>query len=391
MMTTTFNGEWADISVVGKVCSVMATISDVARMAGVTRTTVSHALSGNRPVAAATRERILEAARMLNYHPNAAAQSLGARRTHTIGLSLPVMSRQRSLSTGRYFDFIASISNQLTLHGYKLLCLISQDLEADNLVTLARSGHVDGMLLLEVLLQDKRISALQSVGLPMVAIGRPRYRRGTVCLDVDIVDAARKAVRYLFGLGHQRIAFMGDLRMYGYHFRALIGYRTALRELRAPRDRSLEMLFDPAISLPQQLQPLLDRRNAITALIAVGDMHAVLASRTLAEHGYRVPDDISLLALSDSPLTALAQPPITAMQLPVSEMGSAAVNLLVNMLKNKQPDTLEHLLPLSELIVRESTRRPGPALGSLVGTASPASKLPGQGLQTGEQRGAGGS
>src|SRR5579884_2047478 len=178
----------------------MATIGDVARLAGVTRTTVSHALSGKRPVAPATRERVLAAVRALGYRPNAVARSLVLRRTQTIGLSLPIDAHYRSLSDGAYLRFISAIADRLSSHGYKLLCLISADLGVTDLADLARDGHVDGVLLLELHLDDPRVAALQEVGLPFVAIGRPLDTAGLVHVDADSVQATEDAVRYLFGL-----------------------------------------------------------------------------------------------------------------------------------------------------------------------------------------------
>ncbi len=252
--------------------SIMTTIRDVAQLAGVARTTVSHALSGRRPVSAATRERVLAAARALNYQPNAMAHSLAVRRTHTVGLALPLNC---PLTGGRYLEFIVTITEQLNQHGYKLLCLISRDVEASDLVSLAGGGHVDGILLLEVLLDDARVPALRHAGVPFVAIGRPRHVDEVVHVDADAVGAAETAVRYLFELGHRRIAFLGEAQVKGYHHRALQGFEAAHADLGVPLQRSQVLFYDASLGLGTALQPLLDPASPITALVSALDIQAV--------------------------------------------------------------------------------------------------------------------
>lgn len=340
----------------------MTTIADVARLAGVTRTTVSHTLSGKRPVAPATRERVLAAVRALDYRPNAVARSLVLRRTQTIGLSLPVDAHDRSLSDSSYLRFIAAIADRLSSHGYKLLCLISADLDADDLTDLARDGHVDGILLLELHLDDQRVAALQEVALPFVAIGRPLDAAGLVHVDADSVQAAEDAVRYLFECGHRRIAFLGDTSVQSFHHRALRGFYRAHESYDLSVEPSQILRFSPTARLSDVLAPLLDPTDGVTALLVVSDYHVLPVLHVLAEYGRRVPDDLSVFSLGDSPVMALAHPPITALTLPVDAMSRTAVDVLMEMLAGRAPGQEAHILPFGEMLVRQSTRRVGPAL-----------------------------
>ena len=114
-------------------------------LAGVGKTTVSHALSGKRHVAPATRERILTAVSQLGYHPNAAARSLASRRTMTVGLIVPL--DLDVLSDNRSTDFIVGAADQLASHGYQLLCLVERNPDVSGVQKLIRSGQVDGTLL----------------------------------------------------------------------------------------------------------------------------------------------------------------------------------------------------------------------------------------------------
>jgi DNA-binding LacI/PurR family transcriptional regulator len=139
----------------------MATIADVTRQAGVAPSTVSHPLSGKRPVAAATRERIITAVRESGYEPSATAGNLSARRTCTVGLSLPLDRPGRTLSHGPFAKHVADIADLLAAHDYKLLCLVARSPEASDLARLVCGGHLDGLILLQVRLDDPRVQALR--------------------------------------------------------------------------------------------------------------------------------------------------------------------------------------------------------------------------------------
>lgn len=340
----------------------MATIGDVARRVGVAPSTVSHALTGKRPISAETRARVLTAAAELGYQPNAAARTLALRCTRTVGLALPLPARPRALSSGPYFEFVAAAADRLAEHGYTLLSLISRDPGAADLVRLARGGHVDGMLLMQVRLEDPRVAALRVADLPFVTIGRTRDPAGLVRVDVDFAAAAETAVGHLVALGHRRIAFLGGAPDYGFYYHALDGFRRAhaAHGLPLPPDRVLSV--DAASGLHEALRPVLDDRGAgrVTALVTVGDLEAATALHILVEHGLRVPDDLSIVALYDSPLTALAHPPLTALRSPAEALTAEAVDLLLAMLAGRRPDNPERLLS-AELVVRGSTSPAHPA------------------------------
>ncbi len=344
----------------------MATIKDVARLAGVTHTTVSHALSGNRPVAPKTREAILDAVRELNYHPNANALSLTARFTKRICLAVPLDAPNRSLSKGPSFDFIASVGDRLSHHGYALVCEISHGLDAASVVDLVRRRHVDGVLLLGTQLVDPRVEALRKAGAPFVTLGRTKRPSHYVRVDADAAGAAETAVEHLFSLGHQHIGLvlpvLNGAPVLGSHFHALAGFKRAYAGLGLPVHKRQIVTYNLMEGVRESLRPLFERRSELTALIAAGnDLEAVSVLRALIEHGRRVPEDISLMGLVDSPLTQMSQPSISVTDLPVSEMCKLAVDLLVDLVQGRKPRQMEYLLPVT-LIERPSTARIGASL-----------------------------
>ncbi len=337
------------------------TITDVARLAGVDHTTVSHALSGKRPVAAQTRERILAAVRALDYHPNAAARSLVSGRSHTVGLSVPLDEHAHSLAENLSLPFIAHICLRLNHHGYKLLCLNAQDDNGQDVMRAINRGDVDGLLLMEVQLVDPRVEALRGAGVPFVTIGRPRDGRGVVRVDADALGAGALIARHLFDLGHRHIAFVGDPSSHGFRHRALSGFRRAHREY--------GLTFRPSRILPcrrpddvrSALAQLLAADPDVSALVVTTDLLAMAVLRVLADHGRHVPGDMSLVVLGESALTTYTQPSLTAIRLPIAEDCQQAVDLLIDLLNGRRPAHMEHILPV-ELVICDSTRRIGPAL-----------------------------
>ena len=341
--------------------ALMASIGDVASLAGVGKTTVSHALSGKRHVAPATRERILTAVSQLGYHPNAAARSLASRRTMTVGLIVPL--DLDVLSDNRSTDFIVGAADQLASHGYQLLCLVERNPDVSGVQKLIRSGQVDGTLLLQVRTDDSRVEALRAEDRPFVTIGRPRHATGIARADADFVASAGIAVDYLVELGHWRIGFLCSGQdatpMFGFQWYSLSGFRKAHRAhgLSLPNAQILCHARETEEGLLPVLQPLLDGSLPVTALVTTTFTEAALAKQILSARGLRVPDDVSIISLGDPRSSVLAAPSITVVRFSPTDLTRSAVELLVGMLEGRQPAHLEQLLPV-ELIVRGSTGPP---------------------------------
>jgi len=343
------------------------TIKDVARRAGVARATVSQTLSGKRPVAAETRERVLEAVRDLGYHPNATARNLALRKTRTVCLSLPLDRPDGTLPEGPFFQFIAGAAERLGAADYKLLCLISRKSQTDDVIRLARSGQVDGMLLLQVRRVDPRVSALQAAGLPFVSIGRPRDHAGVVRVDADITTAAIAAVDHLHALGHRSIAltttYQDGAPLYGFQYYALTGFRHAHHAHGLPFHHEQVLSYHPGDDPRTALQPLIGDVQGFprdcTALITTTDYEAVLALNLLSAHGRRVPTDFSIVTLSESALTTFAQPTFTTVSFSAPDETMLAVDLLIAMMAGQSPRVQEHIIPVA--LVVGGTCGPAPA------------------------------
>ena len=335
----------------------MTTIAEVARRAGVARSTVSKALNGTRPVHPATRARILAAAEELGYRPNATARNLRSRRTHTIALSIPLDIPGRNLGHGPFSQFIECIADRLNDRDFKLLCLISRSPEANELVRLAREGHVDGLLLLQIRLDDARIAALQAQRLPFVAMGRSNDQPDAVWVDTDLGGAAEQAVHHLLEGGHRRIAFLGGRPIFGYEYYALEGFHRAHQRYGLPVRPADVLSSYPAAGVQAALQPFLNRHDGPTALITTTDLEAIEALHFFDAHGLRVPDEVGIVTLGDSLLTQHAKPAITTVFYSVEEFSRRAVDMLIDLIEGKELPQRQVLLP-ETLLQRESSRPP---------------------------------
>jgi DNA-binding LacI/PurR family transcriptional regulator len=336
---------------------MMPTIGDVARRAGVAPSTVSNALSGHRAVKAATRERILAAVAELGYRPNAAASNLRLGRTRTVGLAIPLATHGHTLSLGSFSQYVESIADRLNDHDYKLLCLVSRTPEAKEVVGLVQSGHVDGLILLQIRLQDPRLVDLQASNAPFVAIGRPAEARGLVWVDADLRQAADLAVQHLLERGHQRIAILGGNPIFGYQYQALAGFRQALRQRGLPLHRDQVLRADPPIDWHATLAPFQKSSGGPTALITTSDLEAVTALRVFTEMGVQVPNEVGIVNLGDSVLTQLAQPAITAVCWSVEDTCRHAVARLLEMIAGTTPQPKQLLMPV-HMVPRASTHPP---------------------------------
>ena len=171
------------------------TIADVAKKAGVSRSTVSYALSNKRPISEETRQRIQNAIDELGFRPNATAKRLASReKSRNIGFVLPLVADEM---TGLELKFIAGASRTINQAEYSFILLAHPDRNPDNLLKFASSGLVDGFILMEVMLHDKRVEMLQKEGIPFVLIGRCEDNTGMSYVDVDIAQAMENSFQYL--------------------------------------------------------------------------------------------------------------------------------------------------------------------------------------------------
>ncbi len=312
----------------------MSTMQDVARRANVAVSTVSYALSGARPVARATAERIRQAMEELDYEPNAMARGLVRRRSYTLAMSFPEFDTAMGETV---FGIVRGAQRAAAELGYHLAVWpVSRDRGGAELTTIVRQGKADGVLLVEVAVDDPRVRALQEGQIPFVLVGRTEDPSDYAYVDIDFEEEIGSAVRRLHELGHERIAFVGrpDSQVatgYGPAVRSRTIYRSAMERLGlAPATVSCDA---SPVAGRRLARSLWFQENRPTALVVLNDMATVGLLAGFHEMGLDVPGDVSVVgAVSSRTLSAMTYPPLTTSHGPGEEMGSCAAQALVALL-----------------------------------------------------------
>lgn len=326
------------------------TIQDVADRAGVAKTTVSHAISGKRPVAPETRNRIFEAMRDLNFKPNPVARRLAGGSGHAIALVYPLASPTLSAVELRFIHSIAEIVNR---SDYTFITLSSPRVELSDLQQMIFSGMVDGIILMRINMVDARVDLLKREETPFVMIGRTADNQGLPFVDLDGAAAIGMAVDHLVELGHTRLAFIHPDDMdFGFALRLLEGYQHACQR------RGLEALAQPA-SLSDEagyraILALLRRHPDLSGVIVWSDVVSVGVIRALQEHNRPIPADISLISFDRSDQLQLVSSDLTLIDTRAEEVGTRAVRMLLDMLDGRMPER-HQILVRPQLIVGQST------------------------------------
>jgi DNA-binding LacI/PurR family transcriptional regulator len=336
----------------------MATMTDVAQRAGVSVSTVSYVLTGTRPISAATRERVLTAMAELGYQPNAMARGLASRRSNIVGLLLPLTGRGLGATETA---FVTGATEAAREAGYHLmLCPVGAD-GTDELRTLATQRLLDGFLVMEVQLADRRVDLLRELESRFVLIGRTEDPAGLACVDIDFEQTVEDAVAHLVRLGHQTIAYVNHSESslangYGPAKRTAAAFEAALHRhgitgVMVPSE-------DTATGGRLAIRSAREQCPRLTGVLVMNE-HAALGLLTeLREAGLDVPWDISVVSMVTSPAVAdLASPALTAMTSPGAALGAAATRVLLKRLAEGDDSTYEELLPCA-LEVRGTSAEP---------------------------------
>ena len=332
------------------------TSQDVAEKAGVSRTTVSFVLNDVKGVqiSPATRQRVLETARELNYVPDAAARALASRRAQIIGLVL-ARAPHHIASDAFITQILDELIEVVRRNGLRMMIdIVEPQHQKEAYLELVRAKRIDGILLSGPRLDDEALKALEADGFPTVLMGQ---LPGTnLCwVDIDNQKAARSAVTHLITLGHRRIACITNAgSSYTAAADRLNGYRQALEKAGILYEPDLVRYGDFDMdSGYRQMQSLLDGRLPLTAVFVASDTVALGAKAGIRERGLSIPEDIALVGFDDLPFAQYTDPPLTTVSLPVPELAKQAGEMLVRILNNEHPDCQNITLDTC-LIVRES-------------------------------------
>lgn len=332
------------------------TAKEVAERAGVSRTTVSFVLNNvtGMRISDDTRQAVLQAARDLDYHPDATARRMVSGRTKMLGF---VLNQNVDQALADHFlpRVLAGFSQAAAALDYKILFEpIPPEAAASAYKQLVRERHVDGFALSGPRLDDEELLDEQMQSAPVVLLGQlPNSQLPFV--DVDNMGGAAMATRHLIGLGHSRIALVTNAQpVYTASIHRLAGYRQALEGAGLPFDLGLVRYgnFTPQSGF-QAMEELLTLDPAPTAVFVASDTVALGALQCLRRHDLHVPEDMALVGFDDIPLVEFIDPPLTTVRLPAFGLGWGAGDLLTRMIAGDEIRNPQVILE-TELVIRES-------------------------------------
>ena len=316
----------------------MVTMRDVAQRAGVSIATVSFLLNDTKPVTAATRARIEQAMVELGYRRNMVARALASRRTHIIAMAYPALEHRFGMSTAEFFTSAAEAARKEDYH----LVLWPVGNDGVELRELLGQGLVDGVVLMEVQLDDPRVDVLQQAGTPFALIGRTTELEGLSHVDIDFDTTVEHAVKHLYDHGHREMALIsGDLddprfHAYGPWVRTEDAYR------RVAASYGLPVVVLPCSDTTQAgklaAERLLAEHPETTAVLVLNEYAALGVVAGLRRSGREIPADVSVLSLLMVPETAaMTDPELTMMRTPGPELGQLGTEALIRELEGADP------------------------------------------------------
>lgn len=324
------------------------TLEMVAKLAGVSPSTVSRILNGTAVVSDAKRLAVVEATKTLGFVPNPLARGLAGGRTFSIGVVT------QAIDSPFYGAALRGIEDELDPMGYSPLFMSAHwnPVAEARCLEVLHARRVDGIVVLMPRLSDAALQACAQA-LPVVVTGRELRAEQLFSLNFDNFTGALRATEHLLALGHTRIAFITGDEEHPDASERHRGYRAALH--------AAGIAFDPNLVVPGKYHEisgldavnyLVANKRQFTAIFAANDQMAAGAALGLFQHGLRVPEDVSLMGFDDLPTSVYATPPLSTIHQPAYELGRLAAASLLQMIAGTQPTAK---LPRPELLVRGSS------------------------------------
>lgn len=340
-----------------------ATLSDIAATIGVAPMTVSRVLNESGYVSEEMREKVLKAAKQMNYRRNGLARNLKRQRTETVGLVLGDISNPYST------ELANSVRETLSAHGYNLFICISEHSAKEDIIAFRSlvDHNVDGIIVATRSNRegDEYLRDIADSDMPTVVVGRDFHYDDVDYIAADNLTGGFEATQHLIDLGHRRIGFIGASMNNRAGLKRLQGYLKALEEhdieiddrlVTGRKDSSSEV---PGYSTEKMgyegMKRLLSLPNRPTAVFARNDFTAIGAMTAIKEAGLSIPNDIAIVGFDDIPLAVHTSPPLTTVRQPMRLQGQLAADLLLKRIRgDENAERIERVLDC-ELIIRKST------------------------------------
>ena len=331
------------------------TIKDVAALAGVSSSTVSRTCKNNPSISEETKEKVRRAMAQLGYEPNFQASNLASKNSRTIGIILPVSAKE-AYENPFYLEAIRGVSQLCNKRQY-INTVITGESEEEILQvikTMARSGQVDGFIVLYSRQDDPIAGFLYNEGFLYVLVGKAyAHANQTIYIDNDNLLASQEATEYLYQMGHRRIGYIGTDTSMIFSADRKSGYQTALLQHNIlPRaDYCVEMAASEKDSAP--LRCLLSIPDRPTAVVVSDDILAVTLERVCLEMGLSIPKDLSIISFNNSLFAKLTSPQLTSVDINSFQLGSEAAAQIINHIEDPDLPATKILVP-HHMVERDS-------------------------------------
>jgi LacI family transcriptional regulator len=328
------------------------TLEDIARMSGVSRSTVSRVINGDPKVSDRTRKKVQEIIQNVNFQPNIAARGLAAGHTRVIGLVIRM--GVASIFSDPYFPLvIQGVSSACNNLGYSvMLWLAEPKYELQTIGQILYGGLIDGVIITAMVMDDPLIDRMFESDRPFITIGRHPANEKINYIDVDNRSGACQGVLYALHTGHRQVALIsGPLNTVSGLDRSQ-GYQDALlgRGLSLQPELMVEGDYSEGSGYEAMKRLLAQHPDAV---FASSDAMAFGAMRAILEAGKRIPEDIAVIGFDDFPPAATSKPALTTVRQPIIRTGRMAAEMLIDMIEHPSPQPRRVVLP-TELIVRSS-------------------------------------
>ena len=313
----------------------MLTISEIAALAGVSKTTISNVLNGKlEQVGPLTRQRIEALIKEHGYVPTQAARSLKSKRTKTLGLLFPHLPAAFVSNTFFFPGFLTGVARACEEYSYQLFITTSAkscDTEF-HYESLLKSRSVDGLIVSEIFSDDQRFPILEQFGIPFVSIGKPE---GNDVADISWVDHNQEKISYhavlrLLEHGHRDILFLGLSSFRVFTKQRLRGYKKALMEAQVPFRKNLVLCEEiSAGEVKENFVMLMQKGIEFSAIFAISEPLALGSLKALQDLDLGVPRDISVLANIETDNHLFYIPPLTGVKIQTEKLGYETAKLLI--------------------------------------------------------------
>ena len=333
---------------------MQATIKDVAKLAGVSISTVSRVINNSKPVSQEIKQKVIEAIDELGYKPNEVARTLVTKRSHLIGVIVT------DIGNSYVAEMVRGIEEVGKMYSYDiLLCSSHGDLEEEQrFIQLLKRKQVEGIILISEIVNNDIVCILDELQIPFVYLNRYFYIDDFPTVAIDNYEASYEMTNYLIELGHKNIAYVtvdeGDFSLEEYK---IAGYKKAMEEV---GDGSEYLCYangyniEDGYNIGIEFLKLMDKFK-ITAAFCSHDEHSIGLMNYFYDNNIRVPEDISVAGFGDIKIASIYRPRLTTVKEPHYDIGAVAIRKIIKELKEEQEETFIKL-PF-QIVKRESCEK----------------------------------